>query len=279
MWRYGPAGLRGDHDRVPSLSGRTRRSSLAMGTLRRSAGEASPQAGSWLSGPPVCSALTAGAPARFPARPVLSVPTAGEVGPPNARFARPSLVPRGPLRKAAGHLEGSRGGYVLVRPGRAAQSAAAAASYAPGTSGAAAHRGQHPPCEGGHAAAGAASSKRLVIHCPPGRHPAGVSRGSPRSSPFHGLDGVQDTRARHDAPSPRSVRAPPARRQRRRRENRPPSSAEPPMPLLIPGQVLDGCSRPPRAGPLPPPRWRSGWEDHCQVPNPGLITNRNYHRR
>jgi len=88
-----------------------------------------------------------------------------------------------------------------VRPRRAAQPAVLANSARRGTN-AAAYCGQNPPRQGRGALTRARSSGGLVISRPPGRHTGSV----PRGSPLHCLDSIEDTRARHDAPSPRPVR-------------------------------------------------------------------------
>jgi hypothetical protein len=71
--------------------------------------------------------------------------------------------------------------------------------------------GQHAPYTGGDVAMRAGSGKRPAVSRPPGRCAGRVSRGGPRSRPFYGLDGVEDTRTRHDLPPPLS----PAPRPRR----------------------------------------------------------------
>ena len=52
----------------------------------------------------------------------------------------------------------------------------------------------------------AGSSGGIVSDRRPGRRSGRVSSCSPHGNPFHGLDGIEDTRTRHDAPFPRPVR-------------------------------------------------------------------------
>jgi hypothetical protein len=140
-----------------------------------------------------------------------------------------------------------------VRPGSAVQPPAAPASLGRGAADAVAHRGQHPPRTVGDAALRAGNSSGLTSNRSPGRH---VGRSRPRGSSFHGLDGVVDTRARHDAPSPgqfctatapsqghRGLRHPYAtgRHRRQRGENLPPGSTEQPAPALIPRAPAGMC--------------------------------------
>jgi hypothetical protein len=86
-------------------------------------------------------------------------------------------------------------GGCLIRLGRTAQPPAAVSRSAPGTACRKMQRSQHPPPQGDHAAlaAGNRSSGR------PASHAIG---GSSRRGALHGLDGVEDTRACHDPPSP-----------------------------------------------------------------------------
>ena len=93
------------------------------------------------------------------------------------------------------------GGEHSVRPRGAAQPAVLANSARRGTN-AVAYCGQNPPRQGRGALTRARSSGGLVISRPPGRHTGSV----PRGSLLHCLDSIEDTRARHDAPSPRPVR-------------------------------------------------------------------------
>jgi hypothetical protein len=88
----------------------------------------------------------------------------------------------------------------LLCPSGTAQSPAATDSSA--RSATVVHRGQHLPGAGGDAAIGAACGGGLGISRSPGRRPGRASRRGPRGSPFHGLDGVEDARTWHDAPSP-----------------------------------------------------------------------------
>jgi hypothetical protein len=147
----------------------------------------------------------------------------------------------------------SADGQRLVRTRRAADPPAAPASRARSTADAALHRGQHPPCQGGGPAIGAGASRGFAISRWPGGPTGSVS---PCDRPFHGLDDVEDTRARHDAPSPvqsctgtaqpcrhRGLRphAPQARRQRQRR-SLPPSSTEQPAPTLIRKRLPGGSA-------------------------------------
>jgi hypothetical protein len=62
------------------------------------------------------------------------------------------------------------------------------------------HRGENPAQEGGGVAVSADGLRRVVIIRPPARHRRRAGRGGPRSSAFHGLHGVGESRARHDAP-------------------------------------------------------------------------------
>lgn len=108
--------------------------------------------------------------------------------------------------------------------------------------------GQHVPYQGGDAAIRAGSGVGLALNRSFGRRAWRASPNGPRGSPFHGLDGVEDTRTRHDAPSPGQSAPRPRRwlgtdacarvratgpQQRRRRENLPLSSPEPPTLALI----------------------------------------------
>jgi hypothetical protein len=112
---------------------------------------------------------------------------------------------------------GGRPGQLCLRPNRGC----AASPPAP----------QH---EGRSAAVRAGSSASIVSNGSPGSHTGCFGPSRPRSNPFHGLDGIEDTRARHDAPSPGpSVpRAMPQHRvtghatQRWQREDLPPSGKE-----------------------------------------------------
>src|SRR5262245_3011597 len=70
-----------------------------------------------------------------------------------------------------------------------------------GATGAAGHRGEYPAQEGGGAAVSAGGLRRVVIIRPLARRGRRTGRGGPGSSAFHGLHGVEDSRARHDAPS------------------------------------------------------------------------------
>jgi hypothetical protein len=138
------------------------------------------------------------------------------------------------------------------------------------------HRCQHPPHEGGGAAMGAGSSGGFAITRLPSGHTGRASRSGPRGRPFHGLDSVEDTRARHDAPSPYSPaprprrrlafrglrpRTPQACRQRQRGEN-PPRSTEEPGPAQIRKRLPNGSAVGPaiwdrntvRCGPAVTPR-------------------------
>ena len=78
---------------------------------------------------------------------------------------------------------------------------AAPASPALSAADIAAHYGQHPLHEGGHAAISTVSSGVSVISGTPARHPAPAAG----SIPLHGLDDIKSTRVRHDAPSPGQI--------------------------------------------------------------------------
>jgi hypothetical protein len=123
-----------------------------------------------------------------------------------------------------------------VRPRRAAQRPAQA-NPARSATDAVPRRGQHPPPKRPDAAIRVHSSGGPVTSRPPGGHAGPASRGSP----LHGPDGIQDTQARHDAPSPRPARhrdrarlviaarashRPPVCCQRRRGEELPPGGTE-----------------------------------------------------
>src|SRR5262249_58456967 len=84
--------------------------------------------------------------------------------------------------------------------------AAAPAGLAWGTSSAVPHRGRQQPPEGGADAAGAQSLRHVMVAGSAGRYRRRAGRGSPRSGAFHGLHDVEDTRARHDAPSTGRIR-------------------------------------------------------------------------
>ena len=93
-----------------------------------------------------------------------------------------------------------------VCPRRAAQPPASWVSSPRSTTDAVAHRGECPLQDGGGAAISAASPAGLVINrSSSDRHTGGISGSTPASSHFHGLDDVEGTRARHDAPSQKSV--------------------------------------------------------------------------
>src|SRR5580693_4585544 len=85
----------------------------------------------------------------------------------------------------------------LVHPGGIAQAPPATASSA--RSATVVHYGQHVPYTREDPVIRVGSSQRLAINRPPGRR---VGRSGPRSSPFHSLDGIEDTRTRHDIPPP-----------------------------------------------------------------------------
>src|SRR5262252_1779464 len=100
-----------------------------------------------------------------------------------------------------GVVAGSSGwapaGGCLVRLGRAAQPSAAPSGSAPAAACPKPYRSQHPPPQGDDAALRAGNRS-------PGRPTSHAIGGSPHSDPLHGLDSVEDTRTRHDAPSPDS---------------------------------------------------------------------------
>jgi len=95
-----PAGLRCNTGRVPSLSATTRRFSLAMGTLRRSAVEASPEAVDRTD------ASLAGIPARHQGRPVGSLALVS-TGRTDRRIWRAKILGRSPRRPPHMHDERS----------------------------------------------------------------------------------------------------------------------------------------------------------------------------
>ena len=109
----------------------------------------------------------------------------------------------------------------LIHSCRTPQSRAAPANYGYGPTEAVRDRAQQPQHDGRSAALRAGSSAGIVSNRSPGSHTGRVRSSSPRSNPFHGLDGIEDTRARHDAPSPRPVR--PRAMPEPRRQGTPPS--------------------------------------------------------
>jgi hypothetical protein len=80
----------------------------------------------------------------------------------------------------------------LVRPGRAAKSPAAPVSSAARPADAVPHRDQYPLHGRKGAAIRAGRSGGLVINPLPRRDARRISRSSPRGSPFHGRDDVED---------------------------------------------------------------------------------------
>jgi len=117
----------------------------------------------------------------------------------------PALASSSPAG-AERHPQRAAPGACLMRPRRAAQPPAGPASSARSTTGAAAHRGEDPPHDGGIAIA-ADSVQRGVIIWPPRRHTSPASRSRFGSLAFHNLDDVEGPHVRHDPPSPRPAQA------------------------------------------------------------------------
>ena len=113
---------------------------------------------------------------------------------------------RGTYSRAQRHRMAQPGASCLIHSRRTPRSRAAEANFAYSPAEAARNRAQHPQHDGRGAAVRTGSSAGFISNCSPGRHTGRVSSSSPRSNPFHGLEGIEDTRARHDAPSPRPVR-------------------------------------------------------------------------
>jgi hypothetical protein len=90
----------------------------------------------------------------------------------------------------------------LIHSRRTPQSRPAPANYGSSPTEAVWNRAQQPQHDGSGAAVRAGSSAGIVSNGSPGSHTGRVRPSSPRGNLLHGLDGIEDTRARHNAPSP-----------------------------------------------------------------------------
>jgi hypothetical protein len=122
---------------------------------------------------------------------------------------RPAVPATKAVQRVVAHTHGPTGtawhnqaDSCLIHSRRTPQSRAAPANYGYRPTGAVPNRAQQPRHDGSSAAVRAGSSAGTVSDGSPGSHTGRVSPRSPRSNPFHGLDGIEDTRARHNAPSP-----------------------------------------------------------------------------
>ena len=109
---------------------------------------------------------------------------------------------RGTYSRPAGTAWQNRADSRLIHSRRTPQSRAVRANYGYSPTEAVPNHSPHPQHDGRSAAVRAGSSAGIVSNGSPGSHTRRVRPSSPRSNPFHGLDGIEDTRARHDAPSP-----------------------------------------------------------------------------
>src|SRR5215469_15422422 len=144
-------------------------------------------------------------------------------------------------------------GPALVRPRRAPQPPAAPAAAARGAVGAMPHRGGEPLPEGRPSATGAHSLRHVMAVGSAGRHRRAARLGSPRGGAFHGLHNVEETRARHDAPSPGRLSAV--------RGGAPPCRTEQEGVMLIPDQGAEWLLIPDLV-----PGGPAGWETNGADP-------------
>ena len=126
---------------------------------------------------------------------------------------RPAVPAAKAVQRVVAHTHGptgtawhNRADSRLIHSRRTPQSRAVRANYGYSPTEAVPNHSPHPQHDGRSAAVRAGGSAGIVSNGSPGSHTRRVRPSSPRSNPFHGLDGIEDTRARHDAPSPRPVR-------------------------------------------------------------------------
>jgi hypothetical protein len=122
---------------------------------------------------------------------------------------RPAVPAAKAVQRVVAHTHGptgtawrNRADSRLIHSRRTPQSRAGPANSGYSPTETVRNRAQQPQHDGRSAAVRAGSSAGIVSNGSPGSHTGRVRPSSPRSNPFHGLDGIEDTRTRHDAPSP-----------------------------------------------------------------------------
>jgi hypothetical protein len=157
------------------------------------------------------------------------------------------------MRRRQAHPQHAALGARLMRPRRASQPPAVPAGPARSTTGAAAHRSEDPPHDGGIAVA-AHGVQRGVIIRPPRRHARPASRSRFGGLAFHDPDDVEGPHVRHDPPSPRARSGPRTAAHRPTGDSKgrifPPMCAEQAVRIQIPdrGLALSGTAARPGRG-------------------------------
>jgi hypothetical protein len=192
------SGLAGDSGDGDPAGRQTGRETSPLGSGRRPA----------RSDPPVSSTLpcASGRGVGFGCRCAADFCRAGDVPRPAVPAAKAVQRVEAHTHDPAGTVWHNRADSRLIHSRRAPQSRAVPANCGCSPIEAVRNRAPQPQHDGRSAAVRAGSSAGIVSNGSPGSHTRRGRPSSPRSNPFHGLDGIEDTRARHDAPSPRPVR-------------------------------------------------------------------------